>query len=609
MTIPKEHLGILTLAAAVSLSVFVYNGHRIAGDFGLPLDDSWIHMVFAKNLAEGHYFFYNEGEPVSGSTSPLWTTVVAMGSRLAGNVLVAGLMLGVLFFYFGVLITYEIAFTLLSNRRAALCAGLITAFSPRLIWGALSGMEVSLYVALVLLGVLFHLRFVHQEGYKQYLGAALLVLPGMVRPGGFLMFFAALTDRYLLAGRRARGGTKRYVFQNLGTYLGLFALLTLPYFLVNVGHSGFLFPTTYLAKVGGKGLASAILDLNISQVITALLIYPMRTIADLAAFVIHENPGFLVLVPLGLVAIACTFKSTSSANRSLVIPIIVLAVPLVRASFTADFSLDFQWGRRVPFLPPLLAVTAVYAIYSRAAAIPGAANNLLPSWWNRRVTVSCLVIAGLLLLFKEPLFAIGGSLYERGVHVRSFDENVELIEQTYDTFLIVLVFLSCAPVLFRSCMGLQRWIGRSNRLQAALAAALIFAFCGLAYNASFTFGRNVKNINELSVTLGKWAKGNLPANSLVAISDIGAFKYFSHLRVLDLHGIVTPEILPYRKAGEREIFEFLRSKKPDYLAIYPEKVPWISSRLDLLTEVHSIEIRDNITCAGNRITVLKAFWP
>src|SRR4026207_1010669 len=48
----------------------------MAGPVGLatfPLDDSWIHLQFARNLAEGRGFAYNPGVPVSGSTAPLST--------------------------------------------------------------------------------------------------------------------------------------------------------------------------------------------------------------------------------------------------------------------------------------------------------------------------------------------------------------------------------------------------------------------------------------------------------------------------------------------------------------------------------------------------------
>ena len=47
-------------------------------DFGFPLDDSWIHLVFARNLATGHGLSFNPGDLVIGSTAPLWTALLSV---------------------------------------------------------------------------------------------------------------------------------------------------------------------------------------------------------------------------------------------------------------------------------------------------------------------------------------------------------------------------------------------------------------------------------------------------------------------------------------------------------------------------------------------------
>ena len=46
---------------------------------GFRLDDGWIHAQFARNLASGFGLSFNPGEPSAGSTSPLWTAMVAAG--------------------------------------------------------------------------------------------------------------------------------------------------------------------------------------------------------------------------------------------------------------------------------------------------------------------------------------------------------------------------------------------------------------------------------------------------------------------------------------------------------------------------------------------------
>ncbi|MEK6845662.1 MAG: hypothetical protein AABY26_02795, partial [Nanoarchaeota archaeon] len=42
-----------------------------------PLDDTWIHLVYARNLAEHGGMYYNEGEWEAGTTSPLFVLLIA----------------------------------------------------------------------------------------------------------------------------------------------------------------------------------------------------------------------------------------------------------------------------------------------------------------------------------------------------------------------------------------------------------------------------------------------------------------------------------------------------------------------------------------------------
>src|SRR6266404_9991176 len=88
----------VTAAFAFALGLFLLRQWQIAGTWGFssfPLDDSWIHLHFARNLAEGHGFAYNPGVPVAGSTAPLWTLLLAAGARVAGASLVMVKTLGV----------------------------------------------------------------------------------------------------------------------------------------------------------------------------------------------------------------------------------------------------------------------------------------------------------------------------------------------------------------------------------------------------------------------------------------------------------------------------------------------------------------------------------
>ena len=62
---------------AVSLYLLV-EIYLLSGRLGFPLDDSWIHLVFARNLAQGEGLSFNPGELVPGSTAPLWTALLSL---------------------------------------------------------------------------------------------------------------------------------------------------------------------------------------------------------------------------------------------------------------------------------------------------------------------------------------------------------------------------------------------------------------------------------------------------------------------------------------------------------------------------------------------------
>ena len=84
MTADRRDDLLVLLAAALPLALLLVRERVMAGSAGFPLDDSWIHLHFARNLAEGAGFAYNPGVPVAGSTAPLWTLLLAAGARVAG---------------------------------------------------------------------------------------------------------------------------------------------------------------------------------------------------------------------------------------------------------------------------------------------------------------------------------------------------------------------------------------------------------------------------------------------------------------------------------------------------------------------------------------------
>src|ERR1700704_4030279 len=137
---------LLLLAGAVAcLRYLLAEIARLKGGLGFPLDDSWIHLQFARNLARGLGLSYNPGHLVTGSTAPLWTALLSLLFLLPGSVVVWTKGLGIALHLAGIDATRRLGRELgLSPGFAALAAG-VTLATSWLVWSALLGMGVPLF--------------------------------------------------------------------------------------------------------------------------------------------------------------------------------------------------------------------------------------------------------------------------------------------------------------------------------------------------------------------------------------------------------------------------------------------------------------------------------
>ncbi len=59
---------------------------------------------------------------------------------------------------------------------------------------------------------------------------------------------------------------------------------------------------------------------------------------------------------------------------------------------------------------------------------------------------------------------------------------------------------------------------------------------------------------------------------MVAAHDIGALGYFDHHRLIDLAGLVSPEVVPFIR-DEARLAKFLDRQGADYLVAFPAFYP------------------------------------
>ncbi len=215
----RAPLGFAFLALMIFMAVGLWytDGHITP-----PLDDTAIHLQYARQMADGEYYRYHDGDPrTSGATSWLYAHLLALlsffginGSPLAG----AALILGAALFCWIILLAARLVpkGSVTDRRRTAF----LLVFHGGLLWSFLSGMEIALFSVLLCASLLAYRNESHTSraasGYR--ITAVLLVLLALVRPeGGFVAI--------LIAGAVAvrlwdEGGNKRRIAARLAPAAG-----------------------------------------------------------------------------------------------------------------------------------------------------------------------------------------------------------------------------------------------------------------------------------------------------------------------------------------------------------------------------------------------------
>src|SRR5512137_1615821 len=75
---PRRNLLLLGAACVLSLGIYLIASALYLHP-GFPLDDSWIHLTYARNLAQYGEWAFLPGEPSAGSTAPLWSAMLSIG--------------------------------------------------------------------------------------------------------------------------------------------------------------------------------------------------------------------------------------------------------------------------------------------------------------------------------------------------------------------------------------------------------------------------------------------------------------------------------------------------------------------------------------------------
>ena len=237
---PLSRDELLVLGAAALFSVAIYlAASALIFRVGFPLDDSWIHQTYARNLALHGEWSFREGVPSAGSTAPLWSALLGIGFWLDLAPLAWAYLLGAAAL-FGLAWVSELGIrrAVDTYRPRLPWVGLFMAFEWHMVWAAASGMETLLH-ALLVTGVLVSLL----TPSRNYLLLGWLTgLSIWVRPDGLTLLGPVLLA-IVLEGRDWLSRLRL-----MERFLIGFSALFLPYLLFNLWIGGRPMPNTFYAK-------------------------------------------------------------------------------------------------------------------------------------------------------------------------------------------------------------------------------------------------------------------------------------------------------------------------------------------------------------------------
>jgi hypothetical protein len=283
---------------------FVWYAYSSNGASGFPLDDSWIHLQFARNLHDfGAFSFFGHDMVTAGSTSPLYTFLLAIAFFLTTNEFLMSYALGVAAHAAGAFVLYTV---LTEDYRAdtlvALSISILFALHGRLLWAAASGMETTLFILTLLAALHF---------YEQQRPVALGVAAGLsvwTRPEGLLLIAVLFADAAYRKFwvRNDAPGTSPFRAESLKAAVLTGMVLIGGYFLMNLLLSGTLLPNTFAAKTAYYASGGNAYPARVWEFLTGgpMLPFALLATAGLLPLVrdVRKRRRSLALIPLLWVA-------------------------------------------------------------------------------------------------------------------------------------------------------------------------------------------------------------------------------------------------------------------------------------------------------------------
>lgn len=450
--------------------VYLISANSVNGYNGFPLDDPWIHLTFAKNLAEyGSFSYFKNEMSTAGSTSPIYTIVLAVGFLITKNEMVLSYALGIIFFVLAGIWFYRLSsFEFAKENMFAIACTAIFIIDKWMNFIADSGMETTMFIFLLL---------VTAYSYKKRQSVATAVFAGLLiwtRPDA-TAFLGALVLDYLWCVYLAKKDKSIVLFtkSELIKIGGIFAVIILAYFGMNLKLSGSILPNTYNAK----------------------LTYYAPEFRSRSAFLQGEVWDYFTSGAYGLIMFGFVIS-------------------------TLKFLFDTAKKKYNPnFLYIVFAFALVFIYWYKLPYAHRFGRYLMP-------IIPFMIIVSM------------GGFRELAKLTASYFKSKQLANGL-NFILILLVLVLSVP----------------NYLDNKTA-----------------YATECKYINDRQVVAAKWIRDNTKESDIIGTHDVGAIAFYSQRKIVDVAGLVTPELINklHDKNYVEYMREYLKKNNVGYLAFLRE---------------------------------------
>jgi hypothetical protein len=352
-----EHV-VLCLIAVAASTYWLWVAASVTSP-GFPLDDAWIHLQFARNLAEGHGFSFNPGVPSSGSTAPLWTIALAPLLALGLAPVPAGLVLGIALNCATVVLSAEFGRLATGSRAWGLVAGLFVAVSGRVVWASVSGMEGPLFSLLTVGALVAYMQALERPQASRGAWGALAGLAGTARPEAFVLFpILAIHWGVCIATRREISRGRALLMP-----AAMFGLVALGYVLLNYHGGGHPLPMTFYAKTEEKGVWHAIAGLDV-QSLREIGTWPLVSLNKLLLFFMGQSGLLYAVLLVGLLALSDVLQPIKLRPGAGLLAAVVLLTPLLKGLLAPTPSILVHLGRYITHLTVLMLIAAAVGFFA-----------------------------------------------------------------------------------------------------------------------------------------------------------------------------------------------------------------------------------------------------